>query len=118
MKYDKAPFVFAATLTWTLAGCASLPQVDQQASIEHPAPTVTVDTQALWGEVIAELFPMRDQAQAAKVASLEGNQPMPMLIAGDWLAMQCAFVGAYWDMDQTNDAPTFAGAPESWFQLD
>ncbi len=37
---------------------------------------------------------------------------LPQLVAGDWLAWQCAIVGGYWDMPNEN-APAFAEALES-----
>ncbi|MEZ6162905.1 MAG: hypothetical protein R3B67_00535 [Phycisphaerales bacterium] len=113
MKYAKAPIVFVAALCSTLPGCASLPQAEHQAPLSPAQPTITVEPQMLWGEVLAELFPLNEQARTP-----ETDQVMPTLIAGDWLAMQCAFMGGYWDLGHNNDAPTFAGAPESWFQLD
>ena len=118
MKYAKAPIVFVAALCSTLPGCASLPQTEHQASLSPAQPTITVEPQMLWGEVLAELFPLNEQAPTLAANNAEHEQVMPTLIAGDWLAMQCAFMGGYWDLDHNNDAPTFAGAPESWFQLD
>ena len=35
----------------------------------------------------------------------------PQLVAGDWIAWQCALAGSYWDMSQTN-APAYAEAHE------
>lgn len=35
----------------------------------------------------------------------------PQLVAGDWLAWQCAFAGSYWDLP-AKKAPTFAEAIE------
>jgi len=37
---------------------------------------------------------------------------LPELVAGDWLAWQCALVGGYWDM-HSKQAPAFAEAFES-----
>ncbi len=42
------------------------------------------------------------------------DQPVavgPQLVAGDWLAWQCALSGSYWDMP-TQSMPVFAEASE------
>tara|TARA_R110002072_G_scaffold42064_21_gene118940 strand:+ start:226831 stop:227166 length:336 start_codon:yes stop_codon:yes gene_type:complete len=46
--------------------------------------------------------------------SVDSSVPyeLPQLVAGDWLAWQCAVVGGYWDMPNEN-APAFAEAFEA-----
>lgn len=40
------------------------------------------------------------------------NTPGPQLVAGDWIAWQCAIAANYWDIP-TKNAPAYAEASES-----
>lgn len=39
---------------------------------------------------------------------------MPQLVAGDWLAIECAVAGGYWDVTQDKSTPAYAEVLESW----
>lgn len=101
-----------------IQGCVS-PQTSQSVVPSVPVELVVVEDrqsettqQAAWNNVVFELLitapPTTDEVQATG----------PSLIAGDWLAIQCALAGGYWDLHNQKDAPVFAEAPESWFRLE
>jgi len=74
--------------------------------------TQSTSTEGEWGDILFELlafeYPQAPQPQNAG----------PSLIAGDWLAVQCAIAGGYWDMPVYTDTPAYAEVPESWFGFD
>ncbi|MFG0312923.1 MAG: hypothetical protein ACF8LL_01870 [Phycisphaerales bacterium] len=73
-----------------------------------------IENSTNWHGILSELFAAYEQT-----APIAAEQPsMPQLVAGDWLAFQCATAGGYWDLPAQSDAPVFAGAPESWSALD
>ena len=68
-------------------------------------PQAVADAEIL--DVFEELF-----GNAPATAPTQGNRVGPSLIAGDWLAHQCALAGGYWDMPHRENAPAFAEASE------
>jgi hypothetical protein len=73
-----------------------------------------INSSSIWQGILSELFAVYEQTDP-----IAAEQPaMPQLVAGDWLAFQCATAGGYWDLPAQSDAPVFAGAPESWSALD
>ena len=112
MKRQLTQIALLLPLTSSLIGCASMHTINEPV-VAQGSPTLISAAQheALWSEVLAELFPVQAQAEPAQ-------QGMPSLVAGDWLAMRCAIVGDYWDLNKNNDAPAYAEAPESWYLLD
>ena len=73
-----------------------------------------INSSSSWHGILSELFAAYEQTEP-----ITAEQPtMPQLVAGDWLAFQCATAGGYWDLPAQSDAPVFAGAPESWSALD
>ncbi len=73
-----------------------------------------INSSSSWQSILSELFAAYELSEP-----ITAEQPtMPQLVAGDWLAFQCATAGGYWDLPAQSDAPVFAGAPESWSALD
>jgi len=81
----------------------------QSALPTKPAPEAQ---SSMWQAVIAELDLQFDLS--AQRESTTGSNALPQLIAGDWLAMECAISGGYWDWGQERGTPVFAEVPESW----
>ncbi len=101
-----------------MTGCVSQHSVS---SIEHTEPLGSpielqaadqADLEQSWHEVFAELL------ETPPSPTLATQRTGPTLVAGDWLAIQCAIAGGYWDMPTTNNAPVFAEALESWPYLE
>lgn len=66
----------------------------------------------MWEIVLAELH-----LQAFNTQEIEREPDlvsMPQLVAGDWLAFECAIAGGYWDVGHEKGTPVFAEVPESW----
>lgn len=66
----------------------------------------------MWEIVLAELH-----LQALNEERIEREPDlvsMPQLVAGDWLAFECAIAGGYWDLGYEKGTPVFAEVPESW----
>ena len=107
----------------SLGGCAQHQILIENPSLNVGEPTAVVamndtvsDTEALsiWGEILEELI-----IQQHQLDTQTNTSGMPQLVAGDWLAFECAMAGGYWErfdteIDQKNDAPVFAEASESW----
>jgi len=81
----------------------------QSASPTKPAPEAE---SSMWQAVLAELDLQFDQPTQRE--STTGSNALPQLIAGDWLAMECAISGGYWDWGHERGTPVFAEVPESW----
>jgi hypothetical protein len=104
----------------TLGGCSHHQSLTRSHTFQSAEPTIVIamdetvnDTElvTIWGQILNELF-----EQSTPVESAQSSSPtMPALVAGDWLAFECALAGGYWDVPKNNDAPVFAEAPESWF---
>lgn len=101
-----------------IQGCVS-PQTPQSVVSSLPVELVVVEDrlskttqQATWNDVVFELL------ITAPPTTDEVRTTGPSLIAGDWLAIQCALAGDYWDVPNEKGAPVFAEAPESWFRLE
>ncbi len=62
--------------------------------------------------IFEELLALFTQPQAPRtVARSAPAAPGPQLVAGDWLAFQCAMVGGYGGFEsQQHDTPAYAGA--------
>lgn len=62
----------------------------------------------------ADLLTELDVVIVASAATPLPDLVGPQLIAGDWLAWQCAFAGSYWDMSlQDGERHYYAGAYEA-----
>lgn len=67
-------------------------------------------SQSVEADLLTELDVLTVASAATPLPDLFG----PQLIAGDWLAWQCAFAGSYWDMPlQDGERHYYAGAYES-----
>jgi hypothetical protein len=102
----------------TLIGCRSHQVLVEAPAAAHEPPAEReligsvsdLDT-FLWMGVLSELEIMF--AEHASKTPLQRND-MPQLIAGDWLAFECALAGGYWDLGEEKGTPVFAEVPESW----
>ncbi|MAO24817.1 MAG: hypothetical protein CMJ25_29065 [Phycisphaerae bacterium] len=65
-----------------------------------------------WEAVFAELVP--EQAEVGVNSLVHG----PSLVAGDWLAFQCAIAGGYMGSAYEKGTPAYAEVPESWFRFE
>lgn len=101
-----------------LMGCQSQQVISEQ---QEPLALCVHDTttneaakmteSSLWMGVLYELELIFDgQFSQVEPQSYE----LPRLVAGDWLAIECAFAGGYWDLRQEKGTPVFAEVPESW----
>lgn len=121
MKHGIKHAAMALTASlFSLVGCAQPHTPATHAggeSLHQPMLVATaepINGSTSWSSILSELFAACEQAEPSPA-----DQPtMPQLVAGDWLAFQCATAGGYWDMPAQSDAPVFAGAPESWSALD
>ncbi|MFG0299340.1 MAG: hypothetical protein ACF8K1_07050 [Phycisphaerales bacterium JB047] len=70
------------------------------------------DDSSVWESVFAELMP--------QAVSSRENTPShgPSLVAGDWLAFQCAIAGGYLGTEHEKGTPAYAEVPESWFRFE
>ena len=98
-----------AVCTLFLSGCvvhqpATQPQEGDVQSLHIP-----IETQS---QILTELFELLEPKFVLAQKPIQIQSTSPQLIAGDWLAWQCAIVGGYWDMPQIN-APAYAEAFES-----
>jgi hypothetical protein len=112
-----------------LAGCA-LSVIALSGCVGHQTVDVAMDTgqelldvsersliagsemSGMWEIVLAELH-----LQALNKERIEREPDlvsMPQLVAGDWLAFECAIAGGYWDLGYEKGTPVFAEVPESW----
>jgi uncharacterized protein YceK len=73
-----------------ISGCATSPQSIVQDESEHP----TAQHSIALSEELSNLWASPDVAQLSMGSAETG----PSLIAGDWLAFQCAAAGGYFDM--------------------
>ena len=110
MNLHKLPRAIALSLLPFLCqlpgGCAIQPTsivLDTQSSITG-AEQESADVHAV---VLTEL-------SITKSVTLSAEKPAlgPQLIAGDWLAFQCALAGGYWDL-KPGTGPTYAEAYEA-----
>lgn len=81
------------------------------ADAAEPVELTAGDT-SIWESVIAELMPQTEPSR--------GNTPVqgPSLVAGDWLAFQCAIAGGYMGSEYEKGTPAYAEVPESWFRFE
>jgi hypothetical protein len=107
--------VFAAVMA---GGCRSLPvaaAVDpEQAAILDRPMTPESGELLIWEQAFVELFM---HAEATARSPRTGGMG-PSLVAGDWLAIECAIAGGYWDIAHEEGTPAYAEVPESWFRLE
>lgn len=87
----------AAVTVAGLSGCATSPQMIVQDESDHSA----AQTSSALTEELSSLWASPDVSQI----SLGTQETGPSLIAGDWLAWQCAAAGGYFELTPQ----TFAG---------
>jgi len=94
-----------------LQGCTSHQPIAQiqETQVQLNPSHIPAETQ---DQILAELFELLLIKLEPSTQTIQVQSTPPQLVAGDWLAWQCAIVGSYWDLPQTN-APTFAEALES-----
>lgn len=121
MKTSAAVVLLAGCVlsVFALSGCTGHQTIDvaidagQELDEVFEQPLVS-DTEmvGMWEIVLAELH-----LQALNTQEIEREPDlvsMPQLVAGDWLAFECAIAGGYWDLGYEKGTPVFAEVPESW----
>lgn len=96
-------------------GCAPIrvsTQGESAGVVLEPSASVALEADQEWAQVLNELFILQHPN------ALGHEHHGPSLVAGDWLAMQCALAGGYGELRNENDTPVFAGVPESWSRLE
>ncbi len=81
-------------------------------SADRPTVMSSTENQSMWERVLVELE-LVHASRPVEHSSPSGTA-MPQLVAGDWLAFECAIVGGYWDMSHDKSTPAYAEVPESW----
>ncbi len=79
--------------------------IKPKTNIDHESDTIAASM--MLNELGIGFVDAREESTGASL-----SYELPQLVAGDWLAWQCAVVGGYWDMPNEN-APAFAEAFES-----
>lgn len=67
---------------------------------------------SMWERVLIELEMVHTSRSVEQIEP--SARSMPQLVAGDWLAFECAIVGGYWDLSHDKSTPAYAEVPESW----
>jgi hypothetical protein len=110
MDHDRSfnPLLFVGILVGLpLAGCATQQAFETEISLEptHPiqvypdSPIDTPRSEFDSGSLLAELLLLLTSAYPQSEVVPEIQSALgPELVAGDWLAWQCALTGNYWDM--------------------
>ena len=86
-----------------LSGCALTNHQIVNAQAQDCTP-VQIDTKPISAAILSELAISSNTSAAI-------NHVGPQLVAGDWIAWQCAIAANYWDLP-TKNAPAFAEAVE------
>jgi|GEM_PF-5058488 len=79
--------------------------IEPKINIDHESDIIAASM--MLNELGLGFIEARDESTGSSL-----SYELPQLVAGDWLAWQCAVVGGYWDMPNEN-APAFAEALES-----
>ncbi|MBL4698911.1 MAG: hypothetical protein JKX70_08760 [Phycisphaerales bacterium] len=84
-----------------LQGCTAYQPIAQlqETQVQLNPLHIQIETQ---DQTLAELFELLDPKFVPALQPVRFQSTAPQLIAGDWLAWQCAIVGNYWDLPLKN----------------
>lgn len=126
-KLPLAASVFSICSLTLLTGChrgQTITQADAALPTNQAAPLITATHSPVLGTssgtssnpsqaaALAELLPWLIVELPQQQAPQATKAPGPSLVAGDWLAFQCAMAGGYWDTPRDENTPTFAGVTQ------
>jgi len=100
MSYTILKAATLALASLYIAGCSTGPSL-----VEHTDQLQVHEKSTVTLTVLSEL------TIDSNFEDIASTSTGPQLVAGDWIAWQCALAGSYWDMSQTN-APAYAEAHE------